>query len=151
MTRAEASVEVEAPPQRVWEVASDPANLPNWEKHIEHVDLPPGGLGPGARYSVVMRFMGVRAKIRAEVLEWEPPWLSKIKLSGPLEAVVTTSIASLPFGRSVLRHEVEYRFRGLLGSVSARGLNAVGGSQIALRRGALAQKHEAERAERRGR
>jgi uncharacterized protein YndB with AHSA1/START domain len=146
MTKVEASVEVDAPPERVWEVTSDPANLPNWEKHIEHVDLPPGGLGSGSRYTVLMRFMAVRATVRAEVLEWEPPWLSKIKLSGPLEAVVTTSIASLPFGRSVLRHEVAYRFHGLLGTFGARGLAAVGGSQIALRKGALAQKEQAEKA-----
>ena len=146
-TRVEASVEVEAPPEGVWEVTSDPANLPSWERHIEHVDLPREGLGRDARYTVVMRFMSVRARVRAEVLEWEPPWLGKIKLSGPLDAVVTTSIASLPFGRSVLRHEVDYRFRGLLGTFAAKALAAVGGAQIALRRGALAQKRQAERSE----
>jgi hypothetical protein len=145
MTRAEASVEVDALPERVWEVTSDPANLPDWERHIEHIELPKGGLGVGARYTVVMRFMGISARVRAEVLEWEPPWRSKIELSGVLDATVTTSIASLPFGRSVLRHEVEYRFRGFLGSFGARGLSAVGGAQLALRRGVLAQKRQAER------
>ena len=80
----------------------------------------------------------------AEVLEWEPPWRAVIRLSGLLEATVTTAIASLPFERSVLRHEVTYRFRGPLGGIGAQSIQAVGGSQLALKRGVLAQKREIE-------
>jgi len=36
---------------------------------------------------------------------------------------VTTSVASLPFDRSVLRHEVTFRFRGPFGGFGASGLN----------------------------
>ena len=32
---SESSVEVDAPPELVWEVASDPQNLPHWDRHIE--------------------------------------------------------------------------------------------------------------------
>ena len=58
---------------------------------------------------------------------------------------MTTSIAALPFDRSVLRHEVRYRFRGRLGGVVAAGVQAVGGADHALRRGTLAQKRAVER------
>ena len=34
MTTVEFSVEVEAPPERVWTVASDPRNLPHWDRHV---------------------------------------------------------------------------------------------------------------------
>jgi uncharacterized protein YndB with AHSA1/START domain len=144
MTTVEYSVEVDASPERVWELTSDPRNLPHWDRHIVGVRLPAGGFGPGARYEVVMRFLAVRTTVKAEVLEWEPPWRSRIQLIGLLEATVTTSIAQLPRDRSVLRHEVEFTFRGPLGRFGAASLNAVGGAQLALRRGTRRQRDELE-------
>jgi uncharacterized protein YndB with AHSA1/START domain len=143
-TTIEFSVEIDAPPERVWQVTSNPMNLPHWDKHIESVDVPDGGLALGVRYQVLMRFMALRTTVDAEVLEWEPPWRSAIRLSGLLEATITTAIASLPYERSVLRHEVAYRFRGPFGGVGAQSIRALGGSQLALKRGVLAQKHEIE-------
>ena len=143
-TVAEASIEIHAPPEVVWEVASDPRNLPHWDRHIEATHVARADLAAGSRYQVTMRFMAVTAKIQVEVLEWEPPWRAVLRLSGLLEAVVTTSIASLPFDRSLLRHQVNYRFRGPLGVFGAKSLNAVGGAQLALRRGLAAQKREIE-------
>jgi hypothetical protein len=144
VTTAEVSVEVEAPPEAAWEVAADPRNLPHWDKHIVSVSVPTEDLAPGVRYTVTMGFMAVRAKVRCDVLEWEPPWRSRVRLHGVLDATVTTSIASLPYDRCMLRHEVDYVFRGPLGRFAAASLNAVGGAQLALRHGALAQKREIE-------
>jgi uncharacterized protein YndB with AHSA1/START domain len=144
MTTVEFSVEVDAPPEQVWKVTSDPANLPNWDRHIESVRAPEGGMAVGVRYEVVMRFMALRTTVAAEVLEWDPPWHAVITLAGLLEATVSTSIASLPSDRSLLRHEVTYRFRGPLGGIGARSIQAVGGSQLALKHGVLAQKHDIE-------
>ena len=73
------------------------------------------------------------------VREWEPPWRSVVGLDGLLVATVTTSVASLPFERSVLRHEVQYVFKGPLGSFAAASLRAIGGAEYALRRGTDAQ------------
>jgi uncharacterized protein YndB with AHSA1/START domain len=144
VTTVEFSVEIDASPERVWQVTSNPANLPHWDKHIESVDVPEGGLATGVRYQVMMRFMSFRTTVDADVLEWEPPWRAVIRLSGLLEATVTTAIASLPYERSVLRHEVTYRFRGLFGGLGAQSIQALGGSQLALKRGVLAQKREIE-------
>lgn len=144
MTTVEFSVEVDAPPERVWEVTGDPANLPHWDRHIESVRVPPGGLGPAVRYEVTMRFMAFRTTVGAVVLEWEPPWRAVVRLTGLLEATVSTSIAALPYERSVLRHEITYRFRGPFGGMGAQSIKAVGGSQLALKRGVLAQKREIE-------
>ncbi|MDH4111092.1 MAG: SRPBCC family protein [Actinomycetota bacterium] len=144
MTTVEFSVEVDAPPETVWAIASDPRNLPQWDKHVMHVDLPEDGVRLGARYDVVMGLMGVQTTVHATVLEWEPPWRSSVRLEGLLEATVTTTVGTLPFERSMLRHEVTYRFRGPLGGFGAAGLNAMGGAQYALRHGVLAQKREIE-------
>ncbi len=144
MTTTEFSVEVDAPPKRVWKVVSNPRNIPQWERHVVGVDVPDGELGVGSTYRVVMSFMGVRVKVRGTIVAWEPPSLATIRLEGPLEATIRTSIASLPRSRSVLRHEVTYRFRGPLGRVVAAGLHAVGGAQLGIRYGTLAQKRQIE-------
>ena len=146
MTRVETTVHVAAPPDRVWAVVSDPRNLPRWDRHIVRVEgVPEGELREGATYTTVLRSMAVRAKVRAEVLAWEPPHRAVVRLSGPMiEATVTTTVE--PAGdASILRPEVEYRFRGgLLGEVAARSLEIVGGAYLAVRHGALAQKRDAE-------
>ena len=146
MTVVSVAAEVDAPPERVWEVVSDPANLPHWDRHIVRVTgVPPGGLAHGMSYVTEMRFMGVRARVRAKVLEWDPPRRAAIRLEGLLDATVTSIVEPLPGGRSRLEHVVEYRFRGgPLGDVAARSLRLVGGAQYALRHGTLAQKREIE-------
>jgi len=144
MSTAEFSVEIDAPPEKVWEVVSQPANIPHWEKHVVSVRVPDESLGEGSRYSVVMSFMGVRVTVRGEILAWEPPWHATIRLRGPLDATIDTTVSELPNGRSVLRHEVGYTFRGPLGRVVAAGLNVVGGAQLGIRLGTLAQKRQVE-------
>lgn len=146
MTKVAVEVEIDATPERVWAVVSDPRNLPHWDKHIvEVVGVPPGGLAEGTMYTTVMKFMAVRARVAAEVLKWDPPHVSSIRLTGLVDATVTTTVEALDDHRSRLRHEVSYRFRGgPLGKVAARSMKLVGGAQFALRRGALAQKREIE-------
>lgn len=146
MTVVSVAVEVDAPPERVWEVVSDPGNLPHWDRHIVRVrGVPAGGLRAGTSYETDMRLMAVRGHVRAEVLEWDPPRRAVISLRGILDAIVTTTIEPLGDARSRLEHVVEYRFRGgLLGDLAARSLRLVGGAQFALRHGTLAQKREIE-------
>ncbi len=146
MSVVDVRVEVEGPPGAVWEVISDPRNLPHWNRHIVRVTgVPASGLGPGVRYVAEMRFMALHAHVGAEVLEWEPPRRSAIRLSGILNATVTSTVEPLEGGRSLLEHVVEYRFRGgPFGDLVARSLALVGGAQYALRRGTLAQKAEIE-------
>ncbi len=144
MTSVEFSVEVDAAPDQVWVVTSDPTNLPQWDRHVLRIRPASPDMAVGTEYEVDMGFMAVQTTVKATVLEWERPWRARIKLHGLLDAVVTTSVASLPFDRSVLRQEVEYRFRGPLGNFGARGLNVLGGPHYALRRGVLAQKRQIE-------
>jgi hypothetical protein len=146
MTVVVFACEVEATPEETWAVVSDPANLPQWDRHIVAVEgIPPGGLRKGVRYTTVMRFVRVRAHIDCEVLEWDAPLHSRIRLTGVLEATVSTTITPMPRDTCRLEHEVDYRFRGgPLGGFAARSLRIVGGPQFALRRGTLAQKRQIE-------
>jgi uncharacterized protein YndB with AHSA1/START domain len=146
VTRAEFDLVIEAPPESVWEVISDPRNLPHWDHHIVRVDgVPADGLRERMRYTTEMRFFAFHTTVAGEVLEWDPPRGSKIRLSGLLNATVTSTIEPLAGGRSLLEHVVDYRFRGgPLGELAARSLARVGGAHLALRRGTLAQKREIE-------
>jgi carbon monoxide dehydrogenase subunit G len=146
MTVVRTALEVDASPEDVWAVVTDPANLPHWDRHIESVEaVPKAGLSPGATYVVVVRLMRVRARVRAEILEWSPPSHARIRLSGPVDATVDTVVDPLPGGRSLLRHEVDYRFRGgAFGRLAARSLRVLGGAGYELRHGAMAQKRDAE-------
>lgn len=146
MSRVEFDVVIDAPPEAVWEVISDPRRLPQWDRHIVKVDgIPPEGLREGSLYTTQMRFVAFRTTIDGEVLEWDPPHRSKIRLKGLLDATVTSTIEPLAGDRSLLEHVVEYRFRGgPLGEIAARSLARVGGAHLALRHGTLAQKTDIE-------
>ena len=146
MTQVEFDIVIEAPQEEVWEVISDPRNLPHWDRHIVRVDgVPPEGLREGTRYSTEMRFMALRTTVDGEVLEWDPPRRSRIRLTGLLDATVTSTVEPLAGDRSLLEHVIDYRFRGgPLGELAARSLAGVGGAHLALRHGTLAQKREIE-------
>lgn len=146
MTAVTVAVDVDAPPERVWEVISDPRNLPHWDRHVVRVTgVPDTGLRDGTRYVVEMRFLALHAKVRARVLEWDPPHRASIRLTGVVDATVTSIVAPLGDRRSRLEHVVEYAFRGgPLGELAARSVRMVGGARYALRRGTLAQKREIE-------
>ena len=146
MTVVTAALDIDAPAESVWEVISDPRNLPHWDRHIVRVTgVPRSGLAEGVRYTTEMRFMAVRAKVRARVLEWEPPRRATFRLEGILDATVTSTVERVDDDRSRLEHVVEYSFRGgPLGGVAARSLRLTGGAGFALRRGIAAQKREIE-------
>ena len=148
MTVVEVSVEVNAPPERVWSVISDPLNLPHWDRHVVGVrDVPPEGLREGTVYTTEVRFMGVRAHSTSRVEEIRPPEYSKVRLDGLVDGVVETWLEPFEHGeRTRLRHRVDYRFiGGPLGALAARAVKALGVASI-LRNGTLAQKHQAEEA-----
>lgn len=146
MTTVEFDVVVDAPPGSVWKVISDPRRLPHWDRHIVRVEgIPAEGLREGMRYTTKMRFFAFRTTIDGQVLEWDPPHRSRIRLTGLLDATVTSTIEPLPGDRCLLQHVVDYRFRGgPLGEIAARSLARVGGAYLALRHGTLAQKRDIE-------
>jgi len=146
VTVVEAEVELDATPEKAWSVVSDPYNLPHWDRHIAAVEgVPARGLAPGIRYTSVMKFMAVRARIDCLVLEFVPPHRAVTRLSGLVEAVVTTTVTALGADRSVLFHHIDYRFRGgVLGAFAAQSVRMLGGAYLTLRHGILAQKRQIE-------
>jgi len=147
-------MEIEATPDEVWTVVSDPRNLPRWDRHIISVQgVPDDGLAEGDHYTTELKMMGVRGTVEAEVVEMVAPRRSRIRLRGLLDATVNTSVSPLAGGRrALLEHDVEYHFRGGgLAAFATQGLQITGGPSVVLRRGALAQKRQIEDMVRRNR
>lgn len=145
MTVLTVETDVDALPEHVWEVVSDPRNLTTWDRHIAAVHgVPEGGLRRGTEYDTEIRFMGVRVNVHADVIEIQAPRYSKIRLRGIVDAMVETWLDPVDEKRTRLRHRVDYRFRGgPLGDLGARAVRAMGGASL-LKRGVQAQKHQAE-------
>jgi hypothetical protein len=140
-------MEIEATPEEVWNVVSDPRNLPKWDRHVLSVrGVPDDGLYEGVRYTTVLKMLGVRGTVEAEVLEIDAPKRSRIRLRGLLDATVNTIISPLSGGRrALLEHDVEYHFRGGgLAAFATQGLGITGGPGVVLRRGVMAQKRQIE-------
>ena len=146
MTRIRESTIVDAPVEEVWSVVSDPRNLPRWNKHIVAVhDVPEDGLQPGSRYWTEIGGGGVHFQVRAQVEELDSPRYSRIRLSGPLDAVVQTWVHPAGSKRSRLEHQVDFRLHhtGALGELIGRALRVFGATSL-LRRGIRAQKYQVE-------
>ena len=145
MTRIRDTITVDARPEEVWAVIADARNLPRWNKHIYAVhDVPEGTLEAGSRYWTEMGGFGVRFRVRAEVEEVRPLKYARVRLSGPLDAIVQTWLHPGGSSRSVLEHQVDYTLRGgPLGRGIAMVLKRLGASGL-LRRGMMAQKRQVE-------
>ncbi len=145
MTVVGARVEIEAPPEEVWKVVSDPRNLPLWDPHVVSVrDVPEVGVSEGTEYRTDVRFFGFTVSVTARVLQVRAPEYGKVRLSGVIEGIVETWIEPLESSRSRLRHRVEYRFRGgAMGRVAARAVRLLG-ARAMLRRGTFSQKRQIE-------
>ena len=141
-----ASEIVEASPESVWEIISDPRNLPRWNQHIKKVTgVPEDGLKQGSRYTTSLRVLGVPFRVQAQVLEVDPPRYAVVRLSGPIDAVVRTWVRPAGKRRSRLEHEVSYQVKriGPAGRVIEQGLRIAGAGTL-LRRGTRAQKRQVE-------
>lgn len=139
------AMEIDARPEEVWSVVADPRHLVRWNAHIRSVTgVPPGGLVEGSAYTTELRILGHAFKIRARVLEIDPPRSSVIRLSGPLDAVIRTWVRPVGKSHARLEHEVEYHFKGgRVGELIAKAVQHVGAPSI-LKHGVRAQKEQVE-------
>jgi len=70
----EVSAEMEAPPDRVFELAADIPNVPNYQPAITRVEmLTPLPIGVGTRWRETRIAMGREATVELEITEFDPP------------------------------------------------------------------------------
>lgn len=140
---------IEAPPERVWDLVSDPHNLPRWWPKVMRVE-DVTGRGNRSRWTAVLeteRGNGVRADFRcvASTNEQRFAWSQDIA-DTPFERILRESVMAIEIepatggGSSQVRLSSDESLRGLsrLGSGMLRGAarrrleDALDGIQLAL-------------------
>jgi hypothetical protein len=108
------AIEIDAPPERVWEVVTDFAAYPEWNPFIRRIS---GHLREGARLEVRIEPPGARATtfrptVRAVEANRELRWLGRLFVPGIFDGEHSLRIEPLNGGRS--RFVQSERFSGLL-------------------------------------
>ena len=116
----QAEIEIEATPDRVWEVLTDFAAYHDWNPFIVQAAGEPV---PGTRLELHMRLSRRRpTTIRPEVLEADPShrlrWLGRLLLPGLFDGEHTFTLQPTGPGRTRLTQHEE--FRGLLAPLVLR-------------------------------
>jgi uncharacterized protein YndB with AHSA1/START domain len=71
--KVERTVEIAAPPERLYEVVMDPARLDEWVTIHHHLeDSPPSRLERGSKLTQCLRLAGRKFKVRWTVVENDP-------------------------------------------------------------------------------
>jgi uncharacterized membrane protein len=93
------SVHVDAPIERVWELAAQCSRYPEWEVGVIGVHHCSGSIDHvGARYTAIYKFMGRRLEGPREVTKAEKPRLLEQRFISPGGAHGSFIIASEPAG-----------------------------------------------------
>jgi hypothetical protein len=116
-------VDVDAPPERVWQVLTDFAAYPQWNPFIVRAE---GDARRGGRLTLRMQPVGGRAvTFRPTVLEATPArrlrWLGHLLVTGIFDGEHSFTIEPLGEGRARLVQQED--FRGLLVPLMARSLD----------------------------
>lgn len=105
------NIEIAKPPQAVWDVAIDYANLPKWTAKVSKVDVePPGPAAIGTKVTVTRG----RITFIQTVQEMRPPeHLYTTIVNGPVTGSSKFSIKAAGTGSSV-EHTLELQLKGMM-------------------------------------
>lgn len=127
MSAVEVELFIDAPPEKVWEVALDPERLADWvtiHRSLGDHDDPPAF--EGFRMSQTMTLRGVPLTVNWELVRCEQPSYAEWAGKGPARSRATTSYRLTPEGSGTLfRYRNE--FRTPLGPLGAVAQKAVAG------------------------
>ena len=128
MSRVEASIEIAAPPRKVWDYVMDPRSMREWVsivRSIGHVD--DGGPREGFEMQQTLALRGVSFKVDWRLVEHDPPRFARWEGRGPARSTAVVQYRLSESGDGT-RFDYANEFRapfGPLGSVASRAL--VGG------------------------
>lgn len=92
--RVNGSIFVNAPVEKVWELATNPLLSPRWNANIVEVrDFSGFPVGRGSTWVQVLKILGKNTEMRATVMECEAPVSGTVQFHGPGDPRVTTVIS----------------------------------------------------------
>jgi uncharacterized protein YndB with AHSA1/START domain len=129
MTVVSTAIEIEAPPQRVWEVVLDPRRLGDWVTiHRRLGDDTPARLRRGSTFEQTLNLRGAHLHVEWTVADLQPPVRAEWHGRGPAHshATILYELVETPDGGTRFTYTNEFKPPGgPLGAVAGRVL--VGG------------------------
>jgi carbon monoxide dehydrogenase subunit G len=124
--KAERTIEIAAPPERVYDVVMDPQRLDDWVTIHDHLeDSPPGRLEKGSKLTQCLKLAGSRFKVRWTVVENDPCERVVWEGKGPVASRARVIYAFEPQGESTrFSYTNEYELPGgPLGKLAGRSVS----------------------------
>jgi len=121
-TELSSAIDIDAPPELVWEVLTDLRAYPEWNPFIRSAT---GAIEVGGRLKMTLQPVGGRRiTMRPTVLEAAPGrrlrWLGHLGVPGVFDGDHSFTISERNGGSRLVQHET---FRGVLAPLMARSLN----------------------------
>jgi uncharacterized protein YndB with AHSA1/START domain len=128
MSRVTASIEIAAPPQRVWDVVMDPGRLGDWVTiHRDTEEASDQPLRDGSTLRQKLHLRGVNFHVRWKVAEAHAPQLAVWDGKGPARSRAHIVYRLRPNSDGGTRFEYENEFKAPLGPLGAAASRAVVG------------------------
>jgi len=121
-----ASIDIDAPPEKVWDVVMDPDRLGDWvtiHRKLESVTDNP--LQKGSKLEQTLCLRGAKFKVRWEVDEYDEGKRAKWEGKGPARSYASTEYRLAPDGNGGTRFDYTNAFKaplGPLGRVASRAV-----------------------------
>lgn len=128
MSEVHCTIEIAAPPERVWEVVMDPARLADWVTIHKRLANAPAKLTRGSTFEQTLSLRGAHLHVEWTVVDIDPPQRAVWDGRGPAHSRATIVYALYASGDDGTRFEYTNEFKppgGPLGAVAGRVL--VGG------------------------
>ena len=126
MTLVTASIEIEAPPERVYDKVLDPDHLADWVSIHRRVNKrDPGSPSEGFEMEQTLHLRGASFKVRWTLTEAERPDRATWEGRGPAHSYARTSYRLIPLDGGATRFEYENEFKvpgGFVGAAASRVL-----------------------------
>ena len=124
MSEVTVALDIDAPPQAVFDLANDPARLGEWVTIVRSVDSHDDGrLRLGWKMTETLVLRGVPFQVDWECVELDEPWLSVLEGKGPVRsrARVVNRLSETPDGGTHYEYTNDFRAPfGPLGKTAAR-------------------------------
>lgn len=128
MTRVHCTIEIDAPPEHVWEIVMDPRRLADWVTIHRHLDHVPSRLQRGSTFDQTLNLRGAPLHVAWTVVDVDPPRSAVWEGQGPAHSRASIVYELAPAGEHGTRFDYTNEFKppgGPLGAVAGRVL--VGG------------------------
>lgn len=128
MTEVTASIDIDAPPQKVWEALMDPDRLDDWvtiHRRLESVSDRP--LKRGSRLEQVLCLRGASFKVKWEVADLDPGRHARWEGRGPARSRAQTTYRLASGDGGGTRFDYQNEFKAPLGPLGAAASRALVG------------------------